>query len=79
MISKAQTKASKKYDSDHYQRFNVLIKQGGKEKILEYIEQHEPKGTSLNRFILNIIADKTGINEIRPELPKGQKKETTDN
>ena len=50
--SKAHIKASNKYNTKTYDRINVNVKKGEREKIKAYAES---KGMSLNAYICNLI------------------------
>lgn len=50
--SKAHQKASNKYQAKAYDRINLLVKKGEREKIKEYAES---KGLSLNAYVTGLI------------------------
>lgn len=52
--SKAHQKASNKYNAKAYDRINVNVKKGERDKIKAYAES---KGLSLNAYINKLIAD----------------------
>lgn len=52
-MSKAQTRASNKYQSKAYDRVALLVKKGEREKIKAYAES---QGKSLNSYINDLIA-----------------------
>lgn len=51
-MTKAQTKASNKYNAKAYDRITVLVKKGEKDRIKRYAEDH---GQSVNAFITELI------------------------
>ena len=50
--SKAHQKASNKYQAKAYDRMNLLVKKGEREKIKAYAES---KGLSLNAYVTGLI------------------------
>ena len=50
--SKAHQKASNKYQSKAYDRMNLIVKKGEREKIKAYAES---KGLSLNAYVTGLI------------------------
>lgn len=56
-MSKAQTKASNKYNAKAYDRIALQVKKGQKEQIAVYAAE---KGMSLNGYINKLIADDMG-------------------
>lgn len=50
--SKAHIKASNKYNAKTYERLNILVKKGERERIKAYAES---KGLSLNAYVTGLI------------------------
>ena len=63
-MSKAQTKASNKYNAKAYDRIALQVKKGQKEQIAVYAAE---KGMSLNGYINKLIADDMGTALTVPE------------
>lgn len=63
-MSKAQTKASNKYNAKAYDRIALQVKKGQKEQIAVYAAE---KGMSLNGYINKLIADDMGAALTVPE------------
>ena len=53
-MTKAQTKASNKYNAKTYDRITLLVKKGEKSKLKAYAEE---RGESLNGFINRAITE----------------------
>lgn len=56
--SKAHQKASNKYQAKAYDRMNLLVKKGEREKIKAYAES---KGLSLNAYVTGLIYKDMGV------------------
>ena len=52
-MSKAQTRATNKYQAKNFDQLKVLVKKGMKDKIKAYAEE---QGKSLNAYINDLIA-----------------------
>ena len=63
-MSKAQTKASNKYNAKAYDRIALQVKKGQKEQIAVYAAE---KGMSINGYINKLIADDMGAALTVPE------------
>ena len=58
MGGKTSYESTKKYQDTTYDRINVLVPKGGKDKLKAYAEEH---GLSVNELIKQAIEEKTGI------------------
>ena len=58
--SKAHQKASNKYQAKAYDRMNLLVKKGEREKIKAYAES---KGLSLNAYVTGLIYKDMGVDK----------------
>jgi len=56
--SKAHIKASNKYNTKAYDRININVKKGEREKIKAYAES---KGKSLNTYVTGLIYKDMGV------------------
>lgn len=56
--SKAHQKASNKYQAKAYDRMNLLVKKGERERIKAYAES---KGLSLNAYVTGLIYKDMGV------------------
>ena len=72
--SKAQIKATNKYNASAYDRLNIVVPKGRRDVIKAFADQH---GESINGLVNSLLRREIGLTEDEWELRQAEENEKT--